>query len=141
MADKSLTIIYGARTTRIDNPKIDGDALWLTRGELEQSSGWVLKPEGFCKADTCVPVPPGRKAEFVRGDGYNLAALAAMFGQPIVRNQAPAVWCFGEAAAERKRSLTSLDAPDFTLPDLSGRMHSLSAYRGKKVLLVSWASW
>ena len=30
--------------------------------------------------------------------------------------------------------LTSLDAPDFSLPDLDGKMHSLSDYRGKKVL-------
>ena len=37
--------------------------------------------------------------------------------------------------------LTSLDAPDFSLPDLDGKMHSLSEHRGKKVLLVSWASW
>ena len=32
-------------------------------------------------------------------------------------------------------------APDFTLPDLEGRLHSLSEHRGKKVLLVTWASW
>lgn len=141
MANKALTIIYGARATRIAKPKVDGDALWLTRDELEQTSGWVFKPEGFCKAETCIPIPSGRKAEFVRGSRYNLAALASLLGQPIVRDQAHAVWCFGEAAAERRRSLTSLNAPDFTLPDLSGRMHSLSEHRGKKVLLVSWASW
>jgi peroxiredoxin len=27
------------------------------------------------------------------------------------------------------------------LPDLSGRMHALSDFRGKKVLLVAYASW
>ena len=32
-------------------------------------------------------------------------------------------------------------APDFTLPDLDGKLHSLSDYRGKKVVLMSWASW
>jgi peroxiredoxin len=37
--------------------------------------------------------------------------------------------------------LTSLEAPDFALPDLDGKMHSLSDYRGKKVFVVSWASW
>ena len=31
--------------------------------------------------------------------------------------------------------------PDFSLPDLEGRMHSLSSERGQKVLLVTWASW
>ena len=32
-------------------------------------------------------------------------------------------------------------APDFTLPDLAGQIHTLSDYRGKKVLLVAYASW
>ena len=46
-----------------------------------------------------------------------------------------------EAARARASGLSSLEAPDFTLPDLDGRLHSLSDYRGKKVFLVSWASW
>jgi peroxiredoxin len=37
--------------------------------------------------------------------------------------------------------MQSLEAPDFTLPDLEGRPHALRDYRGKKVFLVSWASW
>jgi hypothetical protein len=38
-------------------------------------------------------------------------------------------------------ALRSLEAPDFSLPDVAGRMHALSDHRGKKVLLVTWASW
>ena len=49
--------------------------------------------------------------------------------------------CSSESAKERKAALTSLEAPDFALPDPSGRMHRLSDYRGKKVFLVTWASW
>ena len=96
---------------------------------------------GFCKGELCYPIPPTRKAEFETANRYNLAALASLIGQPMVVDEAHQVWCFGEAAENRKRALTSLDAPDFSLPDLAGKMHSLSEYRGKKVLLVSWASW
>ena len=59
----------------------------------------------------------------------------------MVRDDAHAVWFFGEAARIRREALRSLQAPDFTLPDLEGRMHSLADYRGKKIFLVSWASW
>jgi len=45
------------------------------------------------------------------------------------------------AASVRARALASLEAPDFTLPDLDGRLHTLSNHRGKKVLLVAYASW
>ena len=51
------------------------------------------------------------------------------------------VWVLSEGARERQAALASLEAPDFTLPDPSGRMHRLSDYRGKKVFLVTWASW
>ena len=96
--------------------------------DLKRVSGWEFKPQGFCKGDVCVPVPAARKTEFVEGDRYNLAALANLLGQPVVTDAEHDAWCVGEAAAERKRILTSLDAPDFSLPDLDGKMHSLSEY-------------
>jgi len=35
----------------------------------------------------------------------------------------------------------AVPAPDFELPDTDGRMHRLSAYRGKTVILNFWATW
>ena len=137
----TFDIIYGERVTASVDADAKGGELWLKAADFERVSGWAHKPEGFCKGEVCVPIPAPRKTEFVRADAYNLAALAGMLGQPMVADAENHVCCFGEAAAERKRILTSLDAPDFTLPDLDGRMHSLSQYRGKKVFLVSWASW
>jgi peroxiredoxin len=32
-------------------------------------------------------------------------------------------------------------APDFTLTDIEGDVHTLSSYRGKNVLVVCWATW
>ena len=51
------------------------------------------------------------------------------------------VAALGTAAAERARQLDSLEAPDFELPDLSGALQRLSDHRGKKVLLIVYASW
>jgi AhpC/TSA family len=136
----AIDIIYGENVSRgVDAEAKNG--LWLSAGDFKRVAGFELKPEGFCKGEQCYPVPPARKAEFENAGRYNLAALAELIAQPRVVDEAHQVWCFGEAAENRKRALTSLEAPDFSLPDLDGKMHSLSEHRGKKVLLVSWASW
>jgi len=70
-----------------------------------------------------------------------LEELAAALGRPVAADRDERAVYVGVGAAERGRVLTSLEAPDFTLPDLDGRPHSLAAHRGRKVLLVAYASW
>jgi len=141
MANQPSDIICGEKTIRDVAADSRNGGLWLSAADLERVSGWTFKPEGFCKGDVCVPVPQSRAAEFVSGQSYNLAALARLLGQPVVSDTANHAWWSGAASGERGRVVRSLDAPGFTLPDLAGKMHSLSDYRGKRVFLVSWASW
>ncbi|TDI61456.1 MAG: redoxin domain-containing protein [Alphaproteobacteria bacterium] len=61
--------------------------------------------------------------------------------KPAVSNASGDAWFLGEGAADRNASLESLQAPNFTLKDLDGNEHSLVDFRGKKVLLATWASW
>jgi len=139
----AATIIYDDRAA-IDaaSATIEGDNLWLATADLTRATGWEIKPEGACLGDRCVPLPAGRKAEFQRpGDRFNLAALARHLGQPYAADERHSVWSFAPAPEVIGGKLRSLEAPDFTLPDLDGKMHSLSDYRGRKVLLMSWASW
>jgi hypothetical protein len=70
-----------------------------------------------------------------------LSAFARLIKQPVVSDQKNGVWYFGARSEEQNMYLVSLKAPNFTLPDLNGKLHSLGDYRGKKVLLVTWASW
>ena len=139
----ALDIVYKGRVSQIDLAKAEGESLWLSSADLTKASGWELKPEGACMGDVCIPIPPARKAEFIRDSGrtFNLAALARQLGQPVVHEDKNGAWYFGEAASTRRASLASLQAPDFELPDLDGKMHKLSDYRGRKVLLAAWASW
>jgi hypothetical protein len=121
--------------------EVAGDALWLSAGDAEAAAGWVAKTEGLCRGEVCVPLPAGREREFVRGSRVNVAALWRHLGRPVAHSERGHVWALGGSARDRAATLRSLDAPDFTLPDASGRPHSLSDYRGKKVFLVTWASW
>ena len=118
-----------------------GAGLWLDRADMERATGWQLKPEGMCKDDVCVPIPGAREGDYVQGDQVNVAAFWELMGKPTASSQAGDVWFLGEGAQSRNDALLSLEAPDFTLPDFSGKPHSLSDFRRKRVLLITWASW
>ena len=83
----------------------------------------------------------GRPTEVDEPEGAALAKRAEAAGRPVAVDLDERVAYLGVGAAERAKALASLEAPDFTLPDLDGRRHSLSEHRGKKVLLVAYASW
>ena len=137
------TLLINARVTNLPASATSGEpgSAWIPLESLEAATGWVLKPEGACLGERCVPIPAGREAEFVRDGRFNIAAFAEHLSQPILRDATHEVIAIGESAEGRAGKLRSLQAPDFTLPDLEGRLHSLSDYRGKKVFLASWASW
>jgi hypothetical protein len=135
------TVVHEERETEIAGARAAGDALWVSSADVRRATGWELKPEGLCRGDVCVPVPRGRAAELVRGDLVDVAGFWRHAGHPVVRDDSGEVWVLGTGARERGLALRSLVAPDFTLPDLEGRRHSLSDHRGRKVLLVTWASW
>jgi hypothetical protein len=139
------TVIYDgvATTVAVDsNPSAD---LWITTADLTRATRFVIKPQGVCRDELCFPLPKNRKTEFVSKKGattwFNLSEFARLIKQPFVNDQKNDVWYFGARAAEQMSYLTSFEAPNFTLPDLNGKLHSLADFRGKKVLLVTWASW
>jgi hypothetical protein len=71
----------------------------------------------------------------------HIEELAARGDRPLAVDRDERVACLGVGAAARGAALASLEAPHFALPDLAGRVHALSEQRGRKVLLVAWASW
>jgi hypothetical protein len=114
-----------------------GDGLCVSAADAERVTGWILRPEGMCRGDICVPLP----GEMRRGENIDLVAFWRALGNPVVHDARREIWMLGAGADERNAALAGLDAPDFTLPDVAGTPHTLSALRGKKVLLCTWASW
>ena len=116
-----------------------GGQVFIPAADLERATGWALKPEGLCRDAVCVPVRD--RAALVGAAGVDLAGFAAALGRPLALDVAEGVAALGTAAADRSAALASLEAPDFSLPDLAGRRHTLSEHRGKKALLIAYASW
>jgi hypothetical protein len=118
---------------------VEGDTVRLTPTMLEAALRWTVKPEGLCRGAVCVPTRS--HPDLVTAAGVDLAGVAALLERPLALDVAAAAAALGTAARERAARLASLEAPDFTLADLDGRRHSLSDWRGKKVLLLAYASW
>ena len=136
-----ITVLHEQRETSLPDARASGEALWLRRDDIERATGWAWKPEGLCRDEACVPLPRDSGAGLVDGDALDVAAMWRHMGNPVVHDAAGENWVLGTGAEDRARALTSLEAPDFALPDLDGRIHRLSDYRGKKVFLATWASW
>jgi hypothetical protein len=136
------TVLYGAQETEVAGAAADRDQLWIPLDELERATGWTAKREGLCQGDVCVPVPAARQGEWLVGGRLDFAAFAAHLGHAAARDADRGIWAFGPPADRGAVTGSGpLAAPDFRLPDLDGVQHSLSDYRGNKVLLYCWASW
>jgi hypothetical protein len=141
MVSRRFTVIQADGATAVDAVVDAGQAtVRFSAAAVEHSLGWQRKAEGLCRDDVCIP--SRRLAGVEHSDGMiDLAALAALLGRPVAIDVDAGAAFVGVGAPERATRLARFDAPDFTLPDLDGRLHSLSEHRGKKVFLATWASW
>ncbi len=135
---ESITLIEAGRRLSLD-AVVAGGQMRVAAAAIRDALGWELRPEGLCRGDVCVPVRDRGALE--SADGVDLAALAEVLGRPLALDVEERAAALGIAGADRAARLATLEAPDFRLPDLAGRMHSLSEHRGKKILLIAYASW
>jgi hypothetical protein len=133
-----LTIIDAGRAVDVD-ARVDGGRVLLSEAALREALGWELHDGTLCNDTMCVPLPAG--SSLAAGAPLDIAEVAGVLDRPLALDTAECAVYLGASARERAEALASLSAPDFALPDLAGQPHSLAEQRGKKVLLVVWASW
>ena len=95
-----------------------------------------MKPEGACKGEVCVPLPPEAGVD----GGLDVNVIAERLGMPLVRDEAHRLWALGPETLNG-RVLTTAVAPELELPDVNGQMFQLSFLRGQKVVMAAWASY
>ena len=138
------TLLYDDQTTEISAANEEAGQLWITTADLKLATRFELKPQGVCRDELCFPLPKSRQEEFVRQSKgktwFNLMAFAQLVHQPVAHDESLSTWYFG-LRSDQRQGLSSLEAPNFTLADMEGKAHSLTDFRGKKLLLITWASW
>ena len=130
-----VTVLYNDRIVKLGQVRPDPKDLWIRADDLPRVNEFTLKPEGACRADMCIPVPKALKS----GPWFNLTGFAERVHQASVHEAG--VWSLGEMPVVRGDFYRSRIAPDFAVPDRKGRTVHLSDFRGKQVLLITWASW
>ena len=136
----AATVLYDDRATPLSTVRrspSDPAALWVRKRDLPRINDFEVKPQGACRADICIPIAK----DMLRGEYFDLTAFARTVRQTVVADSAARVWSFGEIQSLRGSFLNERVAPDVTVPDRHGRPVHLADFRGKKVLLVTWASW
>ena len=113
------------------------DRLDLTTDEFELATGWEIKPEGACRDDVCVPLPSLEPDAEGRID---VTVVAERLGMPIAHDEAHGLWALGPRSGDR-RVLESTRMPDLVLCDFDGDAFDVATLRGRKVVLIAWASW
>jgi hypothetical protein len=109
------------------------DKLIIDPAELVARTGWSIKPEGACKEDICVPLPP------MPSGSVDVRILAERLKMPLLHDEKHNLWSLGPESGGHVFS--SAVAPEIVLPDLHGQPFALRSLRGQKVLVVAWASW
>jgi hypothetical protein len=129
------TVLYDDRAVALDHIRPDPKDLWVRAADLPRINQFELKPQGACRADLCIPVSRDLRS----GPWFNLTGFARRTRQSVVSDSG--IWSFSEIPATRGDFYQSRVAPDFAVPDRKGRVVHLSDFRGKKVLVITWASW
>ena len=142
---QSATVLYNERVVELEQTLPDATDLWVKPEDLTRVNDFVLKPEGACLDELCVPVLQDRdSAMFITRRGqawFNVTELADKLQQAYVTDYNDSIWSFGTMPVTRQSFLRGGEAPDFELMGRDGELVRLSDFRGKKVLLLTWASW
>jgi hypothetical protein len=131
----SATVLFQDQTVALERSRPDSKDLWVRAADLPRINQFTVKPQGACRADMCIPIPKALKS----GEWFNLTGFAQKLHQNYVAEEG--VWSFSEIPMIRGDYYQSRIAPEFAVPDRKGRLVHLSDFRGKKVLVVTWASW
>src|ERR1700722_9066272 len=113
------TVLYNDHAVKLDKIRPDGGNfkdLWVRAADLPRINEFELKPQGACRADMCIPISKNLK----NGGWFNLTGFCRKLNQSYLTDSG--VWSFGEMPVMRGSFYNSRVAPDFAVPDRTGKV-------------------
>jgi hypothetical protein len=110
-------------------------SLEVDADQFASRTGWHARPEGLCQGDECVPAPNVRNANGT----LDAEMLSAKLNMPLIHDESRNLWALGPRAGGK--ALASAEAPNITLIDRNGESFSMASMRGRRMVMIAWASW
>lgn len=97
---QTATVMHDGKTILVDRTLPDPTDLWVVPEDLTRINGFVLKPEGACLDEICIPIRQNQDNEMlVTRSGqkwFNVAAFARRLQQPFTVDHDRRIWRFGQ---------------------------------------------
>ena len=81
-----VTVLFNDRTVELEQRLADPNDLWVTPSDLTRINNFVLKPEGACLDDLCIPVLQDEDSALLvtrqSRKWFNVSELARVLRQP-----------------------------------------------------------
>lgn len=98
-AAQPVTVAHDGKTVTIAETLVDPDDLWTSPDDLTRINGFVLKPEGACLAEICIPIKQDRDSDLlITRSGrkwFCVTELARKLKQPFKYDDKKRLWTFG----------------------------------------------
>lgn len=111
-------------------------SLRVSATDFASTTGWDAKPEGMCRGEVCVPAPGA-----LDGNTVDVETASARLGMPIVHDAAHGVWSLGPATATGRTLSSAIARFPSSLIDAMGRGFDFASLRGRRIIMIAWASW
>jgi len=112
----------------------------LPVAEFADLTGWEAKPEGLCRGEACVPAPGA-----LTGASNNLVVdvtvAAQKLGMPLVHDAKHNIWALGASTITGRALASAVAAFPSSLIDAMGRTFDFNSLRGRRIIMIAWASW
>lgn len=139
----AVTVLARENVLAVDRALISDGELLVPTEIVTAVTGFELKPQGLCAGDVCIAMPSDESWVVEQGKKkyFNVSRFARRVNQAYAVDPEAKVWSFTAVPRPETSPLLAGQAPDFALEDRDGKLVRLSDFRGKKVLILAWASW
>jgi peroxiredoxin len=139
----AVTVLARENVLVVDRAMMSGDELLVPTDSVIAITGFQLKPQGLCAGEVCIAMPSDESWIVEQGEKkyFNVSRFARRVNQVYAVDPEAKVWSFTAVPRPETSPLLAGQAPDFALEDRDGKLVRLSDFRGKKVLILTWASW